>query len=70
MILFVYANILHRVKLCFANKSYMHTPLISLLRVSKERCEEYTVLALLFPSDSKLIYNQFGVFIEFVQGIN
>jgi hypothetical protein len=43
MILFIYANVLHRVKVCFATKSFMHTPLISLLRVSKERCEEYTV---------------------------
>jgi hypothetical protein len=43
MIIFIYSELLYHVLVCFNNKNFMHQPLIALLRVSKEKCDEYTV---------------------------
>lgn len=42
MIIFIYSELLYHVLVCFNNKNFMHQPLIALLRVSKEKCDEYT----------------------------
>ena len=43
MIIFIYSELLHRVLDSYNNKHFMHQPLVWLLRLSKEKCDEYTV---------------------------
>ena len=44
MIIFIYSELLYHVLACISNKNFMHQPLVALLRMSKEKCDEYTVL--------------------------
>lgn len=41
MVMFVYSDLLRRVLECHNKKNFMHQPLTLLLRVAKEKCDEF-----------------------------
>ena len=41
LVIFIYSDLLNRVLVSHNNKQYVHRPLVSLLRVAKEKCDEY-----------------------------
>lgn len=57
--MFIYSELLYHVLISYNNKHFMHQPLVWLLRVSKDKCDEYTVCQKI---ENKIVFSYFSLY--------